>query len=252
METLDVVLLLVGGMFAGVVNAMAGGGSMLTVPLLVVAGVPGVAANGSNRVGILTSNLSSFLSYRQEGKVIDKATLLPIVPPAVLGAAIGAFGVSQLTNDRFEQVFGLLMIPLIVLTVRKPKLTVHTDPWPPAVLAVGAFGVGIYAGAIQAGVGLILLAVLSRSGMDLVTANVVKVVFTFFATMIALPIFILEGHVEWLPAIILAFGLSVGGWGGAKLAVRGGETPIRMVMIAAALVLALRLLGFWSWFFGLF
>lgn len=252
METFDVILLLVGGMFAGVVNAMAGGGSTLTVPLLVIAGVPGVAANGSNRVGILTSNASSFLSYRQSGKTVDRQMLLPIIPPAVVGAAVGAFGISQLTNDRFEQVFGLLMIPLIILTIGKPQVPANVKPWSDGFMALVAFGIGIYAGAIQAGVGLILLAVLSRSGVDLVTANVVKVIFTFFATLIALPIFILEGQVRWIPAIVLAVGLSTGGWIGAKLAVRGGEKQIRVLMIIAAVVLALRLLGFWSWFFGLF
>lgn len=252
METLDIILLLVGGAFAGIVNAMAGGGSTLTVPLLVIAGVPGVAANGSNRVGILTSNATTFASFVQEGKTVDRKTLLPIIPPAVIGAAIGAFGISQLTNDRFEQVFGLIMIPLIILTVRKPKVKANAEPWTDVFMATVAFGIGIYAGAIQAGVGLILLAALSRSGMDLVTANVVKVVFTFFATLIALPVFILEGQVRWVPAIVLAIGLSAGGWVGAKLAVRGGEKPIRILMIVAAIVLALRLLGFWSWLFGQF
>lgn len=225
---------------------------MLTVPLLVIAGVPGVAANGSNRVGILTSNASSFLSFRAEGKAVDKKALLPIIAPAVLGAAIGAFGISQLTNDRFEQVFGLIMIPVIILTVRKPVVEANPKPWSNVLMASIMFLVGIYAGAIQAGVGLILLAALSRSGMDLITANVVKVTFTFFATCIALPVFILQGQVRWLPAIILAIGLSAGGWVGAKLAVRGGEKPIRILMIISAIVLALRLLGFWSWLFNQF
>ena len=252
METLDIILLIVGGVFAGIVNAMAGGGSTLTVPLLVVAGVPGVAANGSNRVGILTSNVSSFLSFRAEGKTVDKKSLISIIPPAVLGAAIGAFGISQLTNDRFEQIFGLIMIPVIILTVRKPVVEANAQPWSDPLLATVMFLVGIYAGAIQAGVGLILLAALSRSGMDLVTANVVKVIFVFFATAIALPVFILEGQVRWLPAIILAIGLSAGGWMGAKMAVRGGQKPIRILMIISAIVLALRLLGFWSWLFGQF
>ncbi len=252
METLDIILLLVGGTFAGIVNAMAGGGSALTVPLLVIAGVPGVAANGSNRVGILTSTASSVESFRREGKSIDRKAMVQIIPPAVIGAAVGAFGISQLTNDRFEQVFGLLMIPVVILTVVKPRVAANAKPWSAPFMAVVAFLVGTYAGAIQAGVGLILLAALSRSGMDLVSANVVKVVFNFFATLIALPVFILQGQVRWLPAIILAVGLTIGGWLGAKFAVRGGEKPIRILMIIAAIVLALRLLGFWSWFFGLF
>lgn len=220
---------------------------MLTVPLLVLAGVPGVAANGSNRVGILTSNAATFLSFRREGKTVDPKSLTAIIPPALVGSAVGAFGISQLTDETFERVFGLMMIPLIILTIRKPQVHEDAEDWPAALTAVVFFGIGIYAGAIQAGVGLVLLAALSRAGLDLVTANVVKVIFTFFATCIALPIFVLQGNVRWLPALVLAVGLSIGGWMGAKLAVRGGEDRVRAVMLVAAIALALKLLGVWDW-----
>ena len=258
MSTFNVILLLVGGAFAGAVNAMAGGGSMLTVPLLVLVGVPGVDANGSNRVGILTSFGVAFLSYRREGKTIDFRSMKWIIPPALVGAALGAFGISQLTDDAFETVFGLIMIPLIVLTIIKPKVAPTGDGsehqltvWPPAITITVFFVIGLYAGAIQAGVGLVLLAALSRAGLDLVTANVVKVVYAFLATCIALPVFILQGAVQWVPALVLAVGLSAGGWVGAKLAVRGGEKPIRVVMLIAAAALALNLLGVWDWLAGL-
>lgn len=248
MTWFEAVLLLVGGAFAGAVNAMAGGGSMLTVPLLVLAGVPGVAANGSNRVGILTSNLSSLQSYRSEGIAVPK-NLVPIIAPAIVGSLVGAYGISRLTDETFETVFGLLMIPLIILTIYKPKVDTSGEAWPLATTVAVFFGIGLYAGAIQAGVGLVLLAALSRAGFDLISANVVKVIFIFFATVIALPVFIIQGEIRWLPAILLAIGLSAGGWIGAKFAVRGGEKWIRIVMIVAAVALALNLLGFWDWLF---
>lgn len=251
MTLLDVVILLVGGAFAGAVNAMAGGGSMLTVPLLVVAGVPGVAANGSNRVGILTSTWLSFVAFRREGMSVDRKMFGRVIPPALAGALVGAYGISRLTDEAFERGFGLLMIPLIILTIRKPQVSTDAKAWAPAVTMIVFFTIGIYAGAVQAGVGLVLLAALSRSGMDLVSANVLKVLFNFFATVIALPVFIIQGNVHWGPAIALAVGLSIGGWAGAKFAVRGGEKWIRLVMIVAALALALRLLGFYDWLFGL-
>ena len=139
------------------------------------------------------------------------------------------------------------MIPIIILTINRPKPNLDAQAWPLGVTAVVFFVIGIYAGAIQAGVGLVLLAALNRSGLDLITANVVKVIFLIFATLIALPIFIIEDNVRWGPAIILAIGLSIGGWIGAKLAVRGGERWIRPVMTIAAIALALRLLGFYAW-----
>ena len=241
MTLLEAVLLLVGGAFAGVVNAMAGGGSMLTVPLLVLAGVPGVAANGSNRVGILTSTATSLLSFRNDGIRVTQ-NLAPIIGPALAGSLVGAYGISELTDETFERVFGLLMIPLIILTIWKPRVRTHPEPWPLAVTMGVFFLIGIYAGAIQAGVGLMLLAALSHSGLDLVTANLVKVIFNLCATLIALPVFIIQGNVRWGPAIILAIGLSVGGWIGARFAVRGGEKWIRIVMVVAALALAARLI----------
>lgn len=252
MSSVDVLILLVGGAFAGIINAMAGGGSTLTVPLLVLAGVPGVAANGSNRVGILTSTMTSLASFRQEGHHVRPRELVPIITPAIVGSLVGAFGISQLTDDTFETVFGLLIIPVIILTINKPKANLDAKQWPLATTLIVFFFIGIYAGAIQAGVGLVLLAALSRSGLDLVTANVIKVAFTFAVTLIALPVFIIQGDVRWGPAIVLAIGLSIGGWFGAKLAVRGGEKWIRVVMTVAAIALALRLLGFYGWLANVF
>ena len=141
------------------------------------------------------------------------------------------------------------MIPLILLTIFKPKADGEAEPWSLNVTIGVFFCIGLYAGAIQAGVGLVLLAALSRSGYDLISANVVKVIFIFFATVIALPVFIIQGDIRWVPAFLLAIGLSAGGWVGAKFAVRGGEKWIRGVMIVAAIALALRLLGVWEWVF---
>lgn len=240
------VLLLVGGAVAGVINAMAGGGSTLTVPLLVLAGVPGGAANGSNRVGILTSNVSSLLSFRRQGVTVEAGRLLPILAPALVGALIGAYGVSEITDDAFERLFGLLIVPIVLLTIFRPKVRTDERPWPLAATLIVFFFIGVYAGAIQAGVGLLLLSSLSRGGFDLVTANVVKVIFTLCATVIALPVFIIQGQVRWGPAIVLAIGLSVGGWIGARFAVQGGERWIRIVMFVAAVLLSGRLLGFYG------
>ncbi|MEM7091828.1 MAG: sulfite exporter TauE/SafE family protein [Actinomycetota bacterium] len=241
MSVLEAILLLGGGALAGAINAMAGGGSMLTVPLLVLAGVEGNAANGSNRVGILTSNVASMLSFRGEG-VRANRNLVPIILPGMIGAPLGAFVIDRFTDDAFERFFGLLMIPLIALTIFRPKPRTDVPPWPVWLTALVFFGIGIYAGAIQAGVGLVLLTAFSRAGLDLVTANMVKVIFIFFVTCEALAIFILQGNVRWAPAIVLAVGLSVGGWVGAKFAVRGGEKWIRVVMVISAVALAARLI----------
>lgn len=244
----EAVLLVAGGAFAGVINAVAGGGSTLTVPLLVLAGVPGNQANGSNRVGILTSNAASATAFRRLG--IDGIThAIPILAPVVVGSLVGSFAVSRLTDDAFETVFGLLMVPIVILSARRPPPPTEAEPgtaWSRPVTLLVFLGIGVYGGAIQAGVGLVLLAALSRAGFDLVTANAIKVLVTLTVTAVALPVFIWQGKVVWLPALVLAAGLTLGGWIGPHVAVRGGERLIRAVMVVAAVVLAGRLLGLYG------
>ena len=248
MEWWEAVLLVVGGLGAGIVNAVAGGGSMLTVPLLVLAGVPGNSANGSNRVGILTGNIAAAAQFRRLGVGgLQHASV--VVVPALAGALVGSLGISRLTDDTFETVFGLLMIPLVILTINKPKVRTEGEAWSRVTTSAVFFAVGIYGGAVQAGVGLVMLAALSRAGFDLVTANNIKVLVNLAVTAVALPVFMWQGQIEWVPALLLAAGLTAGGWVGARLGVHKGEEWIRRVMVLAAIALALKLIGVYDWLF---
>lgn len=246
MEWWEAVLLVLGGAAAGLINAVAGGGSTLTVPLLVLAGVPGNAANGSNRVGILTSNAAAATAFRKLG-VTGLSKSAPILIPIIVGSLAGSYGITRLTDDNFERVFGIVMLPIIFFSIRKPKVKLDADPWPLWVTTVVFLLVGLYGGAVQAGVGLIMLAALTRAGLDLVTANLIKVVANLLLTVVALPVFIWQGNVRWLQAVILAVGLTAGAWIGAHAAVKGGEKFIRAVMVIAALLLAGKLLGVYGW-----
>ncbi|MGA1705216.1 MAG: sulfite exporter TauE/SafE family protein [Ilumatobacteraceae bacterium] len=239
----EALLLVIGGLFAGAINTVAGGGSMLTVPLLVLAGVPGNAANGSNRVGILTSNVAAVAPFRRRGvDGLRHASRGGV--PGVLGGLIGSFAVGRLLDDAaFERVFGLLMIPLVILSVRRPSDASGDRAWSTTKVVIVFLLIGIYGGAFQAGVGLVLLAALTRSGFDLVMSNSIKVIVNTAVTVVALPVFILSGDIAWAPALVLAAGFVVGGWLGAQASFRGGEVLIRRVMVVAALGLAGRLIG---------
>ena len=241
------VVLLGGGLVAGIVNAMAGGGSLLTVPLLVFAGVPGNTANGSNRVGVLTNSVSAAGTFRRLG-VAGLAGIGRILGPAVVGSLIGSIVVSQLADDTFERVFGFVMIPILIMSLRRPDVEAMADrpQWPTWLTTIVFFAIGLYGGAFQAGVGLMMIVALSRAGVGLVVANHIKVIVTLVFTVFALPVFIVNGDVDWAPALVLAVGFAVGGYLGARLSVAGGERVIRPVLVVAVIVFAGRLLGLYG------
>jgi uncharacterized membrane protein YfcA len=251
MDLVDAALLLIGGLCAGVINSLAGGGSLITVPLLALAGVGGVAANGTNRVAIVAQNASSVVGFARRG-VGEWNRTVQVLIPTLLGAAAGSAVASALPDDVFERLFGVIMIPMLVLSIRRPApASSSTDSedaqeWSLWLKVVVFFAVGVYAGAIQAGVGILILLVLSRAGFDLVTANAMKVILILATAVLSSAVFIANGQVQWLAAAVLAVGASIGGYVGANLAVDGGERLIRPVLIVVVLVLASRMLGLWS------
>ncbi len=243
MELIDAALVVGAGLVAGIVNAMAGGGSLLTVALLnVFVGLPGLVANGTNRVGVLVQNASSVASYRKEG-IRGFRRAVPVMVPVIAGSLLGSLLVSSVTDETFERIFGILMVPLLFLSLRSPNNVGSQINWHPVTTAVIFFGIGLYGGAFQAGVGLLIVVALSRSGLDLVNANAVKVVVILVLTTIAVPVFIVRGQVDWGFAVVLAIGFAAGGWIGARVAVRGGEKIIKPVLIGAVVALAGRMIG---------
>lgn len=244
MDLVDGALLFGGGFAAAVINTLAGGGSLLTVPLLVLVGAPGTVANGTNRVGILAGTFNAARTFSQLGIQGMKGVGL-LLGPAVVGSVVGSALVSRLADDAFERAFGVLMIPVLALSLLRPSSPSATGhpTWPRAVTVVVFFAIGVYGGAFQAGVGLLLLAALARSGVDLVLANHIKVITTLAFTVVAIPVFIVAGQVNWGLAIPLSLGFGLGGWLGARLTVAGGERLVRPVLVLAVVALSGRLLG---------
>jgi len=242
----DYALLGAAGLLAGIINTLAGGGSLLSVPLLVFLGLPGDVANGTNRVGVLVQCVTAARHFRSQG-VPGIRDSLSVLAPVILGSLIGAWGISLLRAEAFERVFGVVMLVVLVPILRGARPASDASPsprpWPPLVRGLVFFAIGLYGGAIQAGVGLALILALSHSGIDLVRANSIKVVVVAVLTVVAVPVFILQGQVAWLPAAALVLGFGLGGTAGAHLAVRGGEALIRPVLAASVVVLAGRMLS---------
>jgi uncharacterized membrane protein YfcA len=242
----DALLLAGGGLAAGVVNTLAGGGSLLTVPLLVMVGLPGPVANGTNRVGVALGGAVATWRFAALGVsgLRDAAALLV---PSALGALLGAYGVVQLPAELFNQAFGLLMLVLLVPTLRgarlDPTATARVRALPAPLRFLAFLGIGLYGGAFQAGVGILLLSALSLAGLDLVRSAHVKAALNTCFTLLALPIFWWAGQILWAEAFALGTGFVAGGALGAQAAVRGGERIIKPVLAVAVVALAGRMLG---------
>jgi hypothetical protein len=231
---------------AGVVNTLAGGGSLVTVPLLVLLGLPGGVANGTNRVGILLQSGVATWRFRALG-VGGLRAALPVLLPVAAGSLLGAWGIVQISDSLFERAFGVVMLLLLVPLLREVALPRRERAAPPSHLgprwALTFFAIGVYGGSFQAGVGIPLLFALSHAGFDLVRANAIKVIVTAVLTLTAVPVFVLAGQIAWGPALVVAIGYSAGAVLGARLAVRGGERLIRPVLAFAVVALAGRMLG---------
>lgn len=245
MSGMEALVLLVGGFLAGVINSMAGGGSLLSVPLLSLVGVGGTVANGTNRIAVFSQSLTGAYGYARRN-VGNRKRTAQVLLPTVVGGLVGSLVASEIPDELFERIFGLLMLPLLVLSIWQPKPKPDREPWPLWISFAVFLVVGFYAGAVQAGVGLIILLVLSRAGFDLVTANAMKTVVIMVVTAIAIPVFVYNDQVRWLPAVVLSVGMGVGGYAGANFAVDGGERVIRPVLVIVVLVLASRMLGLWD------
>jgi hypothetical protein len=239
-------ILIAGGLLAGIVNTLAGGGSLLTVPLLVLLGLPGIIANGTNRVGVAIQNGVATWGFHREGVPGIRAAV-PVLIPVALGSLIGAFAISQVSSELFERLFGAVMLILLVPTLRKARPSSASIADPQIHSKLGAlllfFAIGLYGGAFQAGVGILLVFTLSYAGYDLVRANSIKVVVVLATTLFSAPVFIAAGQVAWLEALVLGIGFAAGGALGARIAVRGGERVIRPVLAIAVVALAARMFG---------
>lgn len=248
MDATQLSILVAGGFAAGVINTLAGGGSLITVGLLVFLGMPGTLANGTNRVGVFAQSGISAWRFRAEG-VSGFRDAVPILIPVLAGSLVGAYGISRVTPEIFERLFGVVMLALLVPMLRPRRRAASTDagagpaPWPPSVRFLVFFAIGLYGGALQAGVGIFLIFAMSRAGLDLVKANSVKVVVIAALTAVAVPVFIWSGQVAWTEALALTLGFAAGGAVGVRLAVAGGERVIKPVLVAAVVALAGRMLG---------
>jgi hypothetical protein len=248
LELWQIVLLALVGVLAGWLNVMAGGGSLLTVPVMLFMGIPGPVANGTNRIAILAQNISAVAAFRRQG-FSDFRLSLSLAAAAAVGALGGASIGVHLDGEWFDRVLALVMIAVLVLMATghdkvRPAETGAT----PRRLVLGhvlMVGAGLWGGFIQIGVGFILMPILHRVlGLDLVRVNMHKVFIVLVYTIVALLVFASQLELLWWTGAALALGSATGGWLGAHTTVRRGERLIRRVLYVALSAFIIKLLFF--------
>jgi uncharacterized membrane protein YfcA len=245
----EVLLVIIVGFFSGFINTIAGGGSLLSLPLLIFLGLPPVVANATNRVAIFVQNIFSVAGFSSKGVSAYPYSLYLGISASV-GGVIGAIYAVNISGELFNRVLAVIMVLVIIYTVldQKPQKVNKQEKMSVKHQVVGAitfFFIGIYGGFIQAGVGFLMIPALTLiNGFSLVKTNSAKVFVALFFTMASLIVFILEDQINWLWGILLAVGNAAGGWIGSRWSVDKGDVWIKRFLVVTVFGLAIKL-----WFF---
>jgi uncharacterized membrane protein YfcA len=234
------------GIAAGFLNVMAGGGSLISVPIMLFLGVSGPIANGTNRISIIAQNIVAVRTFFRRGFSDFRLSLTlsaAAIPGAILGALIGV----RLEGEWFDRVLAVIMLGVLVLMqLPSKKREGGSEPLTRRKLVTGhllMFGAGCWGGFIQIGVGFILMPILHRvMGLDLVRTNMHKVFIALTYNVFALAVFAAAVTIHWQFGLALAAGNALGGYLGARFSVQGGEVWIRRIFTLVLLLFIAKLL----------
>ncbi len=251
MSLTDMLLIALSGLAAGFLNAVSGGGVMLTMPILILIGLPPGVANGTNRLAVVLQSLTALAAYKKL-KQTDSSLAVALTIPAMLGSVCGALVSVRLDDAVFQTLLAITMMVLLIPVVFEPVLNskllaVSVTGRGRRLLQVVFFGFGLYGGLLHIGVGIfILVALRTMGGLNLALANGVKVVIVMGLTGIACSVFALNGKVDWNAGLLLSVTSSIGAWFGAHWGVSKGEGWIRLILAGTIVVMAFQLLGVWE------
>lgn len=246
MDLVEVFLILGVGLAAGIINTIAGGGSLLSLPILIFLGLPPAVANATNRVAIFSQNIFAVAGFKSKG-VAEFKYSFSLGLSALVGAAIGAKIAVDINGEVFNKILAVVMVLVVFLTISgkaKPK-GIKTENMSKTSRIIGGitfFFIGIYGGFIQAGVGFLIIGALSAiHGFSLVKTNSIKVFVVLIYTIAALGVFIYEGKVNWLYGGVLAVGNSTGAWFASRWSVDKGDKIVKIFLTITVIALAIKL-----------
>jgi len=243
------ILLIVVGFAVGFINTIAGGGTLLSLPVLIFLGLPPNVANGTNRVAIIIQTAFATAGFKSKG-----VTTFPfnayLGASALLGAIIGARIAVDIDGAVFNKILAVIMIAVVLIIFFKPEINLKdvNERLTGKYLWLGMlafFIFGIYGGFINAGIGFIIILFLHFfNHMSLVRANATKVAVVCIYTLSALVVFILNDKVNWIIGFVLAIGNASGAWIASRVSVNKGDGFIKIFLLMVVGIMSIKL-----WFF---
>ena len=258
MDPLQLTIFIAAGILTGIINTLAGSGSLVTLPIFMeICGLPATVANGTNRVGVLLQTGIAIKTFHKHGNLNLNGVHWLLIPAAI-GAFIGSRLAVDIDDHMMELMIGGLMVLMLGVLFLKPKRWLKAyeageiDNRRPLNLLL-YFVLGLYGGFIQAGVGIFLLAALVLgSRYDLVRANGVKSLVVLVFAIPSLFNFILANQVNWKYGLMMGAAQMLGAWLGARFANRypKADVYIRYLLIAIVVIAATKFLGVLDWVMG--
>ena len=249
-EILSYFFLIVIGFVAGFLNTVAGGGTLLTLPILIFMGLPAPLAQGTNRIAILLQTLTAIKGFKSKG-VSTYPFSLYLGISSFFGSIIGAYLALDFDGKPFNRMLAVVMILVLLITLFNPNknninLTEKLTQKPLLIAIIVFFFLGIYGGLINAGIGFLIMLVLPYvNGMSLLRTNATKVFVVFIYTIGALIVFAIDNQINYGLAAVLSVGNMSGAWISSRWSVKKDDKVIQLFLIVTVFALAVKL-----WFFG--
>ena len=248
MTIIDYLLIIITGFGAAFLNTVGGGGSLFSVPILTFLGLPITSANATSRVAILFQNVFAVAGFKSKGVELPWPYSLYLGLASLGGGFAGSLLASKIADEVFHKIFVGVMFLSVFLILYDPFKSTGNENLSPKRQWIGSFFfffIGIYGGFVQAGIGFMVIAVLSLvNNLNLVKSNYVKVFAAIVYTGVSVAVFAWQGKINWTIGLVLAIGHALGGWYASRWSVDKGEVWIKRVMIISIIGMAIKL-----WFF---
>jgi len=242
----EIVALIISGLLVGFINTLAGGGSIISLSILMMLGLPATVANGTNRIAIAIQNLTATANFKRQ-KVLDTKKGIWLAIPAVVGSVIGAGIAVDINEEVFKRAMAIIMLIMVFFIFYKPEKWIKEQK---ALVAkkitiwqvILFFAIGIYGGFIQIGVGYFLLAaIVLGAGYELVKANAIKVMIILLYTIFAIAVFVINDQINWKYGLVMTIGNVAGAFIASRMAVKNGARFVRWVILVVIILTAVHL-----------